>query len=632
MSYVTTRTRAKARPWGVDRLRIAALALIAALLAACGGGEEATSDLQQPTGCDAGGCGKAIVTMTDAPGDFLSYTVDVTSLKLRRADGTEVQTLPTTSRIDFTELVDLDEVISAGQIPAGVYVAATLNLDYGTAEILVEDDSGEPLAVTPVDADGQPRGAVEMLVRLDERNHLRINAGRTAYLAFDLNLEASNTVSLQEATVTVSPFIVASVVPQPEREKRVRGRLASVDVAGSSYTIDVRPFHVRTSSTGQLVVHTTSATTFEVNGEVSTGAAGLTALAALTDAPMVVAFGTLQLSDYSFTAQRVLAGSSLADSRRDFLTGNVLARDGNTLQVAGARLVRRDGRFGFVRGPVTLLVGPDTRVTRAAQGAGSFDIDDISVGQRVQARGDVSGDLESGVTMDATGGAVRMDFTRLFGTVTDRSVGALALALELHSIDGRNPARFDFTGTGMTPELDADPANYEVATGVLDSLALAEGSFARLFGFVTPFGMAPPDFTARTMVDYGAVRAGLHIHWVPDGTATPFAAASSTSLELDLEDPEMRLGLILQRGRPLNIAGLLEGLSVVPAAGDDLRLAIAYREARRIENFSSFADFSNRLAAELDGTTVMLKMVGEGQYDAPDGQFRARQLLVVLGD
>lgn len=203
-------------------------------------------------------------------GDFLSYTIDVTSLQLKKANGATVQTLPVTSRIDFAQLVDLDEVLSAGQIPAGNYVSATLNVDYSNASIVVDNGAGTGVTVAPVNASGTALGQVALNVELDNRNHLVITPGRVARLAFDLNLAASNTVDLAGLKVTVSPFIVASVVPPDTRETRVRGRgdLASVDVAGSSYTVDLRPFHERASSLGQVVVHTTTSTTFEINGAV----------------------------------------------------------------------------------------------------------------------------------------------------------------------------------------------------------------------------------------------------------------------------------------------------------------------------------------------------------------------------
>ncbi|HXC59670.1 MAG TPA: hypothetical protein VN645_10165, partial [Steroidobacteraceae bacterium] len=461
-------------------LRQAALVALVLLAAACGGGGGGTSATAGGGGGSSPGtsscgsdCGTAMITVTDAAGDFLDYTVDITSLQLKKANGTMVQVLPVTSRIDFTQLVDLNEVLSIGQIPNGDYVSATINVDFTHASILVDDGTGTGVAVTPVDANGATLTQVALNVQLDNRNHLVISPGHIAHLSFDLNLAASNAVDLTAHKVTVSPFIVASVVPPDSRDTRARGQLVSVDVSGSSYTINVRPFHVSTQSSGQLVVHTTSTTTFEIDGAPFTGAAGLTKLNTLTNQPLTIAFGSVSTADHSFTAKRVLAGSSVEDQRRDFLSGNVLSRTGNTLVVGGARL-DWGGDDEFEHGQVTLTVGTGTSVTRAGQGSGSYNIADISVGQRIQAFGTLARDSAGHATMDATAGLVRLDYTRLFGTVTSKASGALTLSLS--AIDGRAPSRFNFAGTGATTAQDANPDSYEVATGALDISGATAGA------------------------------------------------------------------------------------------------------------------------------------------------------------
>ena len=45
------------------------------LLAACGGGMS-SGGMAAPNSCGASSCGDAMLTMTDAKGDFLSYTVN----------------------------------------------------------------------------------------------------------------------------------------------------------------------------------------------------------------------------------------------------------------------------------------------------------------------------------------------------------------------------------------------------------------------------------------------------------------------------------------------------------------------------------------------------------------------------
>ena len=54
-----------------------------------------------------------MVGLTDPDGDFLSYSVDVVSLSLRKADGTLVQAPPTHQCVDFAGLVDLTELVTA---------------------------------------------------------------------------------------------------------------------------------------------------------------------------------------------------------------------------------------------------------------------------------------------------------------------------------------------------------------------------------------------------------------------------------------------------------------------------------------------------------------------------------------
>lgn len=605
------------------------IAGMAALAAACGAGDGA--DLgggPTPNGCSDSTCGTALLTVTDAPGDFQSYTIDVTSLQLKKANGTMVETLPATTRIDFAQLVELDEVLSAGQIPEGEYVAATLSVDYTDADIVVEDTAGAGVAVSPVDANGQALGKVQLTVQLDNRNHLRITPRRISHLAFDLDLAASNTVDLTAHTVTVSPFVLASVTPPDTRDTRLRGALASVDVAGSSYTVNIRPFHEGFAQPSELVVHTTSTTSFEINGQVYAGGAGLTQLATLTDKPMTVAFGTIDRNDHVFTAKRVLAGTSIEDSNRDFLSGVVLARAGNTLTVGGVHLGKRSERFGFRRGNASVTIGAQTRVTRDGQSTGTMSIADISVGQRIEVLG-VASNSGPGTSVDATNGRVRLAYTRIFGTVTAAAAGSLTMRLA--SIDGRDPARFDFTGTAATPAQDADPLNYEVATGALDVAGIPVASYTRLFGFVSPFGAAPPDFQAQTFLDFTDTKAGVALSWGRNGSTAPFLTISSSGLAVDLVNTALA-GKLELGGRIIDVHTLQAGLMIKGGSDDHLIFAIAHRGSREVQNFSSFADFSAALTTGLNGTRAMLKLVAEGQLDAPGGSFTARRLLVVLSD
>ncbi len=303
----------------VRRLRGALLGCGAALLAACGGGGGATmgsSATVTPQSC-TGSCGSALVTLTDAAGDFDSYIVKVVSLQLTRADGTFVETLPVTTQVDFTQLVNLSEIISAAQVPAGTYVGAKMTLDYAGATIVVDNGTtGVTIAAnnilngvssngtanpTPVPLAPPNPTQVTLTLTLANDRPLVVTPGTVANLALDFNLAASNTVgpsATAPTTVTVNPVLTGSLVPDTTKQARIRGPLVSVDTTGSpnSYTVTVRPFDNDSGDGGTLTVDVAATTTYAINGTSYTGSAGLAQLATLvTSAPgtIVAATGTL---------------------------------------------------------------------------------------------------------------------------------------------------------------------------------------------------------------------------------------------------------------------------------------------------------------------------------------------------
>ncbi|MFH2098285.1 MAG: DUF4382 domain-containing protein, partial [Pseudomonadota bacterium] len=115
-----------------------------------------SSDSDPAAGTDNG---QVIIGLTDAPGDFASYAVDVVSLTLTKMNGAVVHTLPLATRVDFAQYVDMTEFLTAATVPSGAYVAATMVLDYSAADIQVETPAGDIApADQVVDADGNPVG------------------------------------------------------------------------------------------------------------------------------------------------------------------------------------------------------------------------------------------------------------------------------------------------------------------------------------------------------------------------------------------------------------------------------------------------------------------------------------------
>ena len=105
---------------------------------------------------------KLLVSLTDAKGDFTQYTVDVTALKLHRANGAVIDTLPNTTTLDFAQYIDVTEFLTTATVPLGAYRKAEITLDFSQAILSVEDDQGNSIAATAVDDDGNPLHSVTL--------------------------------------------------------------------------------------------------------------------------------------------------------------------------------------------------------------------------------------------------------------------------------------------------------------------------------------------------------------------------------------------------------------------------------------------------------------------------------------
>ena len=611
------------------------------LLAGCGGGmssgmSSGMGGTSAAASCSSSSCGASMVTLTDAKGDFLSYTVNLTSLKLQTAAGASVETMPAVTKVDFAQLVDLTEVISAGQIPAAEYVSATLTLDYAGANITADDGTGTAVALKPVDANGAAlTGAVTVSIKLDNANHLLITPGRTGRLAFDFNLAASNTVDLAAATVTVSPTLVATVVPSDDKQIRVRGGLVSASTTANDFVLNVQPFHDQSKTTGQVTVGVATSTTYQVNGKAYVGAAGLAAIAALPADTMVAAFGTLQKDTQTFTAAAVLAGTSLENPAKDLVSGTVIARTANTLTLRRATVWwHGGGDFESENHDVTVTVADGTAVTK--EGAmGAFTIADISVGQHIDAFGMAStatGTSSGNKTLDATAGAVRLELTPAWGVVSSLATGSATVKLQ--SLDGLPVSAFNFAGTGTSTATDATAAAYVIDTGMLSQAGLTMNAPARVIGFVTPFGKAPPNFTAQTLVNFSGVPQALVVDWAAKGSAMAFTGLTATSTSLQLSLTGVGNLHFIQIG-PQQVD--LTTLATAPTIAPDTMAAnetftIGHRGKYKTENFNTFAAFVTALFADLTPTATVAGLAATGQYDSAANTFTANRIAVLIND
>lgn len=610
------------------------LLILTLCLSACGGGastnptgEPVTAQCVPGDPSMAGECGTLFLGLTDADGDFLSYTVDVVSLELERANGAVVEVLPQSTRIDFAGYVDLTEFVTASAVPPGTYVAGTIALDYSAAEVFIEAN-GSAKEATVVDMDGNPLQRVEVRIVLAERDRLVIARGLPSLLTVDFDLAASHTVDIAPtpAVAIAEPFMLAEIDPVDSKDIRLRGVFIDADEAEMTYTIALRPFFERVGDFGRVEVNVTDTTEFEVDGQASLGVEGLRALEAAGAGTLTVAQGTLDVAAREFTAALVLAGSSVPGSDRDAVLGNVIARVGNELTVRGATIVPRDAA-AFFHDDVVVTVGPNTRVFKTGAPDLPLTTDDISIGQRVTVRGVVADTTSDRIAIDATAGAVRMSATHLSGIV--QSVNPGQVNIELHSIDRRRIGIFDFSGTGVSPEFDADPDDYEVLTGDLSLSGQAAGKPVVVYGFPRAFGTAPADFEGRTLVDFSDVRSLLGVGWSPDGTPAPFLSMDGDGLLLDNGNPDIGERHYIKQGPVLiDLTTLPSSTLIRPRETGRMVFTIATRNSLHL--YADFGEFVEALTLELDGATAARSMHARGHYDAASNVFTAYRIGVWL--
>jgi hypothetical protein len=586
------------------------VAILGAFLAGCGGGG----------GSDSGGTavaagqdeGQLVVALTDAQGDFVSYSVDVTSVVLERADGTRVEALPLRTRVDFADLTDVTELLTIATVPEGRYRSITLGLDFTDADVIVQDDAGALHDALLLDESGNPAGQMDVRLTLADADAVVIRAGIPAAVSLDFDLEASNSIDFGVAppTVTIQPFLLATPELEPGRSHRVRGLLESVHEADSSVALTVRPFHRRSGTFGEFTFLTDSDTLYEIDGLGYAGSDGLAALSDLDPGTPVVAAGTVQ--DGGFLAGTVLAGTSVWWTAHDVARGAVIARSGEALTLSGVTVEYEDGVV-VRRGELTVTLGPDTVVTALGLPNESLDGDSISVGQRIVAFGKSTDDA----SFDATAGRVRMQISELTAEV----VATGDLTVDLYRLNGRRPQVYDFAGTGIDPANDADPAHYRLDTATLPLSLVQVGDLVRVRGHVNRFGAAPADFLALSLVDVALDARGavLGAGW-PEPDAGAITQIGAGRVDLDLTDARAALAV---RGVPLERVNPIEGIALTAPA--DSRGVYAVRALGEIHLYRSFDDLTAELQRQLDAGRLLRWIGATGRYNATAGALVSRR-------
>ncbi|HEY6621182.1 MAG TPA: hypothetical protein VIY68_16670, partial [Steroidobacteraceae bacterium] len=510
-------------------------------------------------------------------------------------------------------------------------------------------------------ASGKALGLARVIVSVDPADPLRSAAKSANRLSLSFNLAASNLINLSNGTVTITPLISASMQPIDTKQVRLDGPLLS---AGNSFlTTGVTPFGSTTAALGSLSIAPSDTTTYEINGFVSSGAAGQTQIAALPSNTVTTVFGTLTAtnsasvttnttttnttadttnpndttttpivtpassttSSVTFSASQVQVDASTQGVGLARLSGTVAARSGNTLGIEEATLLQ-NGTETLVPGTTIVNLGPSTLVTFFGQGVeAAISPQQISAGSVIEAFGTASNTSTGQVLLDASAGRVRLDLTSASGIVTAQ--GSSSLTLDLTAIGGRAISAFDFTGSG------AAPTQYGVAFNPAPDLTNSTvGAPVMVTGFTNAFASASPNFTASTLLDPTTIDAELVVDW-NGGTAAPFSSFDTSSIVLDPATSNFGLRHQIQIGAQIvNLVGLSSNPSITPATSSTAVFSIGHASSSTVENFETYSVFITQLQTELNGTTLATGMTAIGQYTASTFAFSATNITIFLNN
>jgi len=659
------------------------------------------------------GYGIAWVTASNGSGNFsnnahfASYVVTIDSITLTDAVGNVYTALATAEPIDFTRISNVAELWGNATIPADTYVGATISLDYTSAQIAVWEN-GKAVPVTFTDPAGGALTTLAINVAFDPKNPLVVtnsyattNAQR---VALDFDLAASNVVNLSvpaTPTMIVAPYFRFSNVAADTKVIRVRGPLVNSNLVEGTYSIYERPFFDEVNSLGTLSLFNSGATIYTINGTTYVGAPGLAALQETSaGVTTTLAYTNFQVTPSTNNAQGqptgtagifhtiyMVAGGSLETNYTENMTGEVIARNGNTLTLtnailAGGQYSLSQGYFEYLNDGVLaqVTVGPSTVVTAEGNSTlTNLSSDSIAVGQRISAIGTVTTLTATNVVLNAvtstegsTAGQVRLMTTSLYGQLN--SSAADTLSLNLQTIDEIPVGQFTFTGNGPTPP---NPAMFTVDTtnsGIEDLSASAANTSLWIDGFLPAFGAAPPDFLAlanlyRGPTPSGAssavqleadVPASLQVIWDNStGTTAPFTSIMASGLTINLaSSPLSAVIYVGAESIPLSslpsvtivpntvancvvVANLPPGVSQQPCQTDfsygPILVTPSYSltAISEIQQYNGFADFVAGVVPQYSppaGTTAVpvLQFTANGYFNRSTNTFTANSIDVVL--
>jgi hypothetical protein len=580
--------------------------------------------------------GTAVISVQSTNSQFLSYQIGVDSIVLTRSDGIVVEPLSTPQTVDFTKITDIAELLGSPALPIGSYISISITLDYTSPSIWV-DENGTAVELEPVNTSSDLMTTAVVTITFDPNNPLVITSQQSSRLALNFNLAAANTVDITNGEVVVSPFMYATPAAVDSTPMRARGLYVTEMSISSGFIMNARPFIDQVSALGAETVNTTAQTYFNINGTVYFGAAGLAELAKQSENSLVVAYGTLDnLSGITptFNATSVYVGLILQSPLADNISGVVTARSGDTLTIRGGTFYSVLDEIAYFP-TATVTIGADTYVGIDGSAATGLTAADVSVGQQVMIFGQATLSSTDALSIDATEGLVRLQPTRLWGTLNSASPGSATL--DMLTLQNFLPAAFTFAGTGATAAQDATAADYVVNTGTINESGTAAGTVLRVDGLVSAFGTAPPDFTATAVTPGSATQQVLLVQWESPGATAPWTDSTSyeTGLTVNLKSTNIGSTRYLITGPSVVDLTSLPSSPLITYAPSNLQLAVGLPTAGAVVGTetsatlsNSAAAFSTALRAAFTGTNAIYSLVAVGQYDSATNTFTATQVNV----
>jgi hypothetical protein len=614
------------------------------------------------------GFGTGWTTLSSDPDPrFASYLVVVDSVLMTGKNDGVVTAIATPELIDLTKLNNISELWAGASLPIDTYTAATITLDYTSAQIAVMVN-GVPTAVKVQDTTGAPVTQIVVSVALDPSNQLTLidtlSATDAHRLALNFDMTASNNVDFTTTppTLTVKPFFTVSTAASDNKLIRVRGPLINSSLNQNTYTVVTRPFFDEVDSLGILTLFNSPTTIYSIAGSTVVGTPGLSTLSTSSaGSTMTAAFTTFQPTTVpqpgviagKFNSKYVVAGGTLEDFFTDGLEGDVIARSGNNLTLRSATLSQTSAQAVNLILPDSIVtLGPGTLVTSDGIPGLSLNSSSVSVGQHIIVRGLLTSvdPNTNAVTFDASGtsdtdtGSVRIvtQSTRVSGSVVSTDATSTA-TLNLNSINGWPISVFNFAGTGTASGQNSNPAAYVVNANGLTvppgplGNPLAAGDFLAVNGFSSAFGSAPPDFIASEINAEPTIPATIQVLWTTGDTA-PFATATATSLSVNLTNATLISASILIAGETIDMTTLPASPQIVPAAAtnDPTSGLPLFRPVFSVgNNLVGIESFNTLTPLEAQATTLFaatpaLKFLARGSYDRATNTFTASRINVVL--